>query len=239
MVGPEPIVYIDEGDITKPLGKNFEKLCVVRDGSAPKNTYKNGYWVTEFCALDKRHQPVSVYSKIYSTLEDDFKSQNAGTIKGLDVTSKFLKNPTYVMDRGFDGSKIYEAFDSRGLNYVIRGTGVRYYIYNGESLVLSKLPQKLKNRTKATLKLKTGNKEVSIFYGQIRLRCCSIPKNVVVVTGIGKKPMALITNTPVTNNNEARKIVQIYMSRWRIEEYFRCKKQTFKFEDFENVHRFV
>ena len=36
----------------------------------------------------------------------------------------------------------------------------------------------------------------------------------------------------IRSKEDAIKIVRLYMSRWRIEDYFRFKKQTFGFEDF-------
>ncbi len=37
---------IDDSDIVKPLGKRFEDLGIVRDGSSDKKEYKKGYHVT-------------------------------------------------------------------------------------------------------------------------------------------------------------------------------------------------
>jgi len=42
----------------------------------------------------------------------------------------------------------------------------------------------------------------------------------------------LATNKTIRGKQDAIDIVRDYMSRWRIEEYFRFKKQHFGFEDF-------
>ena len=54
----------------------------------------------------------------------------------------------------------------------------------------------------------------------------------VLIYGLGKQPMMLLTNKVVDNKSSAIKILRTYMSRWRIEEYFKFKKQQFSFEDF-------
>ena len=49
-VPDEPVIHIDDSDVTKPDGYKFEALGIVRDGSEStftKNVYKKGYHVTE------------------------------------------------------------------------------------------------------------------------------------------------------------------------------------------------
>lgn len=43
--------------------------------------------------------------------------------------------------------------------------------------------------------------------------------------------MVLYTKKRIKNKREAIAIVRSYMSRWRIEEYFRFKKEVYGFED--------
>lgn len=54
LVPSDPVVLIDDSDVIKPDGKQFEALGIVRDGSEStqtKSVYKKGYHVTEACAL--------------------------------------------------------------------------------------------------------------------------------------------------------------------------------------------
>lgn len=44
--------------------------------------------------------------------------------------------------------------------------------------------------------------------------------------------MMLVTNKEIKSKDDVINIAKIYFSRWRIEEYFRCKKQMFQFENF-------
>ena len=44
--------------------------------------------------------------------------------------------------------------------------------------------------------------------------------------------MMLVTNKPIKSKDDVIKVAMNYFSGWKIEEYFRCKKQTFDFENF-------
>ena len=44
--------------------------------------------------------------------------------------------------------------------------------------------------------------------------------------------MMLATNKEIRSKEDVIRIARTYFSRWRIEEYFRCKKQTYQFENF-------
>ena len=54
----------------------------------------------------------------------------------------------------------------------------------------------------------------------------------VLVYGITEHPMMLATNKKIKSKEDVVNIALTYFSRWRIEEYFRCKKQMFQFENF-------
>ena len=45
--------------------------------------------------------------------------------------------------------------------------------------------------------------------------------------------MMLATNKEIKSKEDVIKVAKTYFSRWRIEEYFRCKKQIFQFENFQ------
>ena len=54
----------------------------------------------------------------------------------------------------------------------------------------------------------------------------------VLVYGITEHPMMLATNKKIKSKEDVVNIALTYFSRWRIEKYFRCKKQMFQFENF-------
>ena len=44
--------------------------------------------------------------------------------------------------------------------------------------------------------------------------------------------MMLATNIEIKSKDDVIRVARTYFSRWKIEEYFRCKKQMFRFENF-------
>jgi hypothetical protein len=61
----------------------------------------------------------------------------------------------------------------------------------------------------------------------------SAPLNLVAVFGFSKdedEPFFLLTNHAVADKESCLNIVKAYLSRWKIEEYFKFKKQVFSFE---------
>ena len=59
-----------------------------------------------------------------------------------------------------------------------------------------------------------------------------MPLHLIVVYGFGKEPMLLLTNLERDDKRLSNTIVKVYLMRWRIEEYFRFKKQQYALEDF-------
>jgi hypothetical protein len=54
----------------------------------------------------------------------------------------------------------------------------------------------------------------------------------IVVHGFGETPVMLISNIKFSDKRLPVVITKVYLMRWRIEEYYRFKKQQFGFEDF-------
>ncbi|GHT00733.1 hypothetical protein AGMMS50276_27280 [Synergistales bacterium] len=106
------VLIIDDSDVTKPCGKKLEGLCKVRDGST--NEIRDGYWVTGVSALTAgRKQPIPVYSRVYSTVEKGYLSNNDETLKSLKfLSSNFPETNIRAFDRGYDaGYKIDESIE--------------------------------------------------------------------------------------------------------------------------------
>ncbi len=56
--------------------------------------------------------------------------------------------------------------------------------------------------------------------------------NLVLVYGLGETPMMLASNIPIKSKEDVIKTARCYLDRWRIEEYFKFKKQEYNFENF-------
>ncbi|GHV38553.1 hypothetical protein FACS1894187_17490 [Synergistales bacterium] len=102
------VLIIDDSDVTKPCGKKLEGLCKVRDGST--NEIRDGYWVAGVSALTAgRKQPIPVYSRVYSTVEKGYLSNNDETLKSLKfLSSHFPETNIRAFDRGYDAGYIFD-----------------------------------------------------------------------------------------------------------------------------------
>ena len=74
-------------------------------------------------------------------------------------------------------------------------------------------------------------KELMISYTKTKLPYNKKEYTLVIVYGLGETPMKLLTNLEYAEKEDVIKIVRLYLSRWRIEEHFRGKKQEYDFEN--------
>lgn len=56
--------------------------------------------------------------------------------------------------------------------------------------------------------------------------------NIIFIYGLSDTPMMLASNIAIKSKEDVIKIARCYMNRWRIEEYFKFKKQEYNFENF-------
>ena len=231
----EPVIHIDDSDVVKPEGYHFESLGIVRDGSkstSEKSVYCKGYHVTEACVLTRSNHPVSIFSQLHSSEEKGFTSMNDITFAAMERGSKLFKKATYVMDRGYDDNKMFQKMWELGQDFVIRLTQKRKLFFHGKWVPATELCAQKKGKVK--LKLFYRGKEHQAYISHVKVQLTAAKRSVylVLVYGITEHPMMLVTNKAISNKDDVIKIARLYFSRWRIEEYFRAKKQIFDFENF-------
>ena len=229
----DPVILLDNTEVVKPSGKKFEALGRVRDGSSKEGLWENGYWITEAVALSKYNQPVSLYSDIYSQYENDFKSINTQTFKAIDnAVAQTRGTATFVCDREYDANKIFEYFYKKEQFFIIRLKENRVLFLKGKWYKATTLMKARKGKFKTTLKFRSGEKECYVSFINVQITASKKPLRLVMIYGLGEKPMMLATNRPIKCKEDVVKICRMYLLRWRIEEYFRFKKQHFGFENF-------
>lgn len=234
-VPSEPVIHIDDSDVVKPDGYKFESLGLVRDGSestVKKNIYKKGYHVTEACVLTNSNHPVSIFSEIHSSKEKNFTSANAITFAAMQRGASLFKKATFVMDRGYDDNKMFLKLDELEQDYVIRLTAKRKLLYHNKWTPATQLRNRRKGKVKMPLFYK--GKEHDAYLSHVKVQITASRKDIylVLIYGITEYPMMLATNKEIKSKEDVMKVARLYFSRWRIEEYFRCKKQVFQFENF-------
>lgn len=231
----EPVIHIDDSDIVKPDGAKFESLGWVRDGSestSTKNVYKKGYLVTEAAVLTNNNHSVSIFSEIHSSKEKDFTSINNVTFSAMERAATLFKKATFVMDRGYDDNKMFLKLDSMNQDYVIRLTAKRRLLFHNKWVSATELRNRRKGKVKLPLLYKGRMHEAYLSHVKVQITAFRKDISLVLVYGITEHPMMLATNKEIQSKDDVIKVAKLYFSRWKIEEYFRCKKQMFQFENF-------
>ena len=227
------VLIIDDGDVSKACSSKLEGLCKVRDGSTGEIT--DGYWSAGVSALTAKHkQPIPVYNRIYSTSEKGYVSNNNETIKSLEfLSSHFPKTNIRALDRGYDAGYIFDYFIPREEAFIVRMND-RNVLHKGNKILISKLARRFKGKYALKFETKDGKKadcKISV----VPVSLPDYPKkslNLVVCNGLGKEPLILLTNLESNDNRLCVTVTKVYLMRWRIEEYYRFKKQHFGFEKF-------
>jgi len=228
------VFIIDDSDISKPYSKRLEGICKVRDGSTGLLT--GGYWTAGVSALTSKHkQPIPVYNKVYSSLEDGYTSNNTETIKALAfISNNFSKDNIRAFDRGYDAGIIFDYLIQREEMFIIRSVGNRHCVHKGKKVLISTLSRQFRGKHLLKFTSKKGldvNCKISI----VPITLPSHPNeklNLVICNGFGKDPLMLITNLTSDDSRLCVTVTKVYLMRWRIEEYYRFKKQAFGSEKF-------
>jgi hypothetical protein len=179
--------------------------------------------------------PIPVYSRVYSSTEDGFISQDDEILNGLkSITAQFGSKGVRTLDRGFDANTYYTYFLKNSEPFVIRSTMNRSVIFEGKTRNILDVA----NQFKGKYSLKFKGKKGKVIDCKMSIVPVSLPKypnkelSLVVVHGFGDKPMMLLSNLKSDDKRLCMAITKIYLMRWRIEEYFKFKKTQFDFENF-------
>ena len=236
-LGDTPIFLVDDSDIVKPLGEKFEDLGIVRDGSSRKKSYEKGYHHTEIVGLTKNmKQPISIFSKIHSSTQKDFISNNSVTYEGLDKVISLLDERNlkgiFVNDRGYDSNDIFNYYFSKKQYFVVRLTEKRKIYRNHKWYKITTLRDAYKGKIKINLMFQGEEKECAVSMVKAQITAQKKWINIIFIYGLSDTPMMLASNIPIKSKEDVIKIARCYMNRWRIEEYFKFKKQEYNFENF-------
>ena len=232
------VLCLDLSDVRKEYAQKMEYLDKVYDGSSGE--VHQGYWLCQVTAAEVHGgEIVPLYQKLYSTEAPDFQGENAELLGAVDWVGTYVGGRgIWAIDRGGDRRHVLEPLLERGLRFVIRSTGKRTVIdrrhWKGTAKEVAGRCR-LSFATKVVHIEKGKEKIYQVHYGAepIWLPGRKEKLLLVVVVGFGQEPLMLITNflARVQDSESLWWIVQIYLTRWKIEETFRFLKQTYKLED--------
>ncbi len=232
------VLCLDLSDIRKEYAKKMEYLAPIHDGSTGE--VHAGYWLCDITgAAVNGSEIVPLYQKLYSAESQEFTSENVELLAGIDLVRAHTQGRgIWAVDRGGDRKKLLEPLLDRHQRFVIRSTGKRSVIdRKNMKRSVAELGAKCRLRYQArVVKIQNGQeKTYDLTYGvePIRLVGRDEQLSLVVVAGFGEEPLLLVT-TALERARDSQSlwwIVQIYLTRWKIEETFRFIKQSYNLED--------
>lgn len=232
----DTVLAIDISDISKEYSKKQENLARVRDGS--EGEIKNGYWIIGVIGAEVNGEKViPLYGELYSQLSEDFVSENRIILNAIDsVREKIGDKGIFTIDRGGDRKVLLKALLGKRSKFLIRLTGKRDLRNKDKKSRSEVIAKKCTCRHKVRVKVKKEGemlkeKVLHIGWRKVKLTFHEDPLAMVVVKGFGKKPLMLLTNLGVKNEEECVRILEIYLTRWRCEESWRFIKQGYNLED--------
>lgn len=237
-VQPNTVLALDLRDIRKEYAQKMEHLALVRDGSTGER--HQGYWLCDVTAAEVNgSEIVPLYQRLFSAEAKDCTSENAEVLAAIDLIRTHTQGRgIWTIDRGGDRKKLLEPLLDRGERFVIRSTGKRTVIDRRRLQgSVAEVAGRCRLRHQARIiKIQDGQeKTYALRYGTepIRLPGRSEQLWLVVVAGFGEEPLMLLTDLPVAAQDSPSLwwIVQIYLTRWKIEETFRFVKQSYNLED--------
>ena len=236
-LGDNPVFLVDDSDVIKPKGSKFQDLGIVKDGSSEDKFFKKGYHITEIVGLTKSmKQPISIFSKIHSSTSKDFVSANDITFEALNKVVSHLNERNikgiFVNDRGYDNNKIFNYYFDNNQYFVIRAKENRNVYLNHKWYKITTIRDSRKGKIKLNLMFQGEQKECFVSLLKVQVTAKKKWINLILIYGLGEIPMMLFSNIPIKSRDDVIKIARYYMNRWRIEEYFKFKKQEYNFENF-------
>jgi len=237
-IQPNTVLALDLSDIRKEYAQKMENLATVRDGSTGE--LHLGYWLCDVTGAEVNGgEIVPLYQKLYSAEAKDFTSENAEVLAAVDLIRTHTQGRgIWAIDRGGDRKKLLEPLLDRGERFVIRSTGKRTVIDRRKLQgSVAEVAGRCRLRHQARIiKIQDGKEKVyDLRYGAepIRLPGRAEQLWLVVIAGFGEEPLMLLTNVAIAAKDSQSLwwIVQIYLTRWKIEETFRFIKQSYNLED--------
>jgi len=237
-VQPNTVLALDLSDIRKEYAQKMENLAVVRDGSTGE--LHRGYWLCDVTAAEVNgSEIVPLYQKLFSVEAKDFTSENAEVLAAVDLVRAHTQGRgIWTIDRGGDRKKLLEPLLDRGERFVIRSTGKRTVIDRRRLQgSVAEVAGRCRLRHQARIiRIQDGQEKIhELRYGAEPIHLPGRPEKLwlVVIAGFGEEPLMLLTDLPAVARDSLSLwwIVQIYLTRWKIEETFRFVKQSYNLED--------
>ena len=161
-------------------------------------------------------------------------SQTEAVINAIRATQRaFGAVGIQTMDRAMDTEAIYEHCIDTKQRFIIRSKVNRRLLMNNEILETTQIAGEMKGKFRIDYTDKHGKiHRCRVSFQSVRLPSRpDEPLTLVMVYGYDKEPMLLLTNLTIRGKTTCLRVVKTYLCRWRIEEYYRFKKNQFSLEN--------
>ena len=116
--------------------------------------------------------------------------------------------------------------------FVVRLDDARTLLFKGKKKSVEKVSKTRKGKILYKALFDNEEYNLTLSYTKAVLQCNKKEYSLVIVYGLSEKhPMKLLTNIEINDKEDVIRVVRLYLSRWRIEEHFRGKKQEYDFEN--------
>jgi len=241
-IGERTLLILDLSDIAKPYAEKMEHLARVRDGS--EGTIADGYWTAHVVGVENEDNAiVPLFASLWSQKAPDFVSENEEILAAVrTVAAACHGRGVWVIDRGGDRGELYAPLIGEGHAFIVRNKGDRHLLIGHSPAGTTKaeteqLAASCPMHFATHIVREQAGQGVShrLDYGFRPVRLPAHPSTplwLVVVRGLGEKPLMLLTNIQVKRNRKSLWwMVAAYLTRWRIEETIRFIKQSYDLED--------
>ena len=232
----DTLLVVDPTDLSKRYARSMEYLARVRDGSEGK--LADGYWCLEVVAVQRgTAQVIPLYQELYSQEAPDFLSENQEILGAIEAVSQAVGGRgIWVMDRGGDREELLKPLLESGKAFLIRQRGDRHLIWRRSAQAVEAIAARCRRPYRQTIIKQTGEEEkiYDLRFGATPVRFPGVdrPLMLVVVEGLGRRPLMLLTTLPVRRSYKSVwRVVESYLARWRVEETIRFIKQSYQLED--------
>jgi hypothetical protein len=241
-IGERTLLILDLSDIAKPYAEKMEHLARVRDGS--EGAIADGYWLAHVVGVENEDNAiVPLYASLWSQKAPDFISENEEILTAIrTVAAACHGRGVWVIDRGGDRGELYAPLIGEGHAFIVRNKGDRHLLIGHSPAgtaraATEELAESCPMHFATHIVREESGNEVSqrLDYGFRPVRLPDHPHTklwLVVVRGLGEKPLMLLTNIEMKRNRRTLWwAVSAYLTRWRIEETIRFIKQSYDLED--------
>lgn len=231
-IDKDTVLALDLTDVSKPYAKKMDFLSLVWSGMEKKLT--QGYWVLEVIGANVCQDYLfPLYSELYSQKADDFESENKQILKAINTVNYYLNGKgIWVIDRGGDRKVLINQLVTKNLKFIIRINANRSLTtQNNQTKLARNIVSNIRGFSSHRLEVDNqGCREKrQVFLKKLKVKIPRIDANLflVVIKGFGDEPMLLLTNV----DKNPVMILEMYLTRWKVEESIRFLKQEYNLKD--------